>query len=667
MANGLSDLYEFDSFGGSRSPAGGPIPTAVSANTLSVDDLDLDSMNNALIAEAAALNNKDLTIGGIPIDQTMVSNDEMIQGLMKLQEKYNTNFTASDYMTADEAMPTLTDSQKESVTTSDQELESFLDEFAPQTTQEELNDLYPKEDYKTERRLALANFGLNLMQPTIGGQMGAVIANAGKQLTSDLAGIQGAKRKDAKERRMAVFNSQKEEEATRLNLASQVFLQNEQNEKSLIEKIYDSNLSLAETQASNANEHSQAQFEIMKDEFRDKYNTEVDDYVFEGEDGTLVGPVIGMYQDDKLFVQHPTAVDKQGFPVMVNYKLLGYTNPTSTDPTSDTDSKGGTKLTSPNKFIEIKNEIDNYDRVIDMALNVQNSLVMNPEFAGFTGAFLSWSQDKLQIVKDFRTSFFNDDVKDRLKNDKSFNQGFMPKSGQLLLPTDLITEDGKGATVNINGTDVKIFDDQTATNLKNATNIAYEIMKNDFANLQEARANGKEEITLPSGMKLGGQEADDLFGLMQFQKDLPLNEAASTAIIYALARARKASGRLNKDDIERAAATLNLYGESSKGVTTKLDFVINELKAAAKSQFETVGLFYGTAGNETDQKLLRGFMLQRIAGGKALPIIYNNREQLKLLGFDDDEVETIISGFKSFNDYSLPNQGSAPEKNTLLK
>lgn len=125
----------------------------------------------------------------------------------------------------------------------------------------------------------------------------------------------------------------------------------------------------------------------MKEEFRDKYNTEVDDYVFEAEDGSLVGPIIGMYQDDKLFVQHPTAVDKKGFPVMVNYKLLGYTNPTSTDPTSDTASKGGTKLTSPNKFIEIKNEIDNYDRVIDMALNVQNSLVMNPEFAGFTGAF----------------------------------------------------------------------------------------------------------------------------------------------------------------------------------------------------------------------------------------------------------------------------------------
>ena len=146
MAKGLSDLYEFDSFGGSRSPAGGPIPTAVSSDNVSVDDLDLDSMNDALAAEAASLNNKDLTIGGIPIDQTMVSNDEVIQGLMRLQEKYNTTYTASDFMTADEAMPTLTDQQKESVTTTDEELEAFLDEYAPQTTAEELNELYPKED-----------------------------------------------------------------------------------------------------------------------------------------------------------------------------------------------------------------------------------------------------------------------------------------------------------------------------------------------------------------------------------------------------------------------------------------------------------------------------------------------------------------------------------------
>ena len=91
-------------------------------------------------------------------------------------------------------------------------------------------------------------------------------------------------------------------------------------------------------------------------------------------------------------------------------------------------------------------------------------------------------------------------------------------------------------------------------------------MQNDIEKLEQARNEGKKEINLGNGITLGGDDADDLFGLLQFQKDLPLNEAASTAIIYALARARKASGRLNKDDIERAAATLNLYGESSKSV-----------------------------------------------------------------------------------------------------
>ena len=38
------------------------------------------------------------------------------------------------------------------------------------------------------------------------------------------------------------------------------------------------------------------------------------------------------------------------------------------------------------------------------------------------------------------------------------------------------------------------------------------------------------------------------------------------AIIYALARARKSSGRLNLDDIERAAETLNIYNDSSQAI-----------------------------------------------------------------------------------------------------
>lgn len=654
MAQGiadLQDLYEFDSFGGTNIAPGMTEEEEIYSFTSPTQDAAVETEETSEY------------IGGVPIEQTMVTSPELAKSLLALTESYKTDYTASDYLD-----PSLKPDLESIGQIDDEELNEFLDKYAPQTPLEEFDKLFPKEDYKFEKRMSLAKLGLNLMQPTQGGQIGAVIANAGKELTSDLASIQAAKRKDAKEKRAAIFNAQKEEEAARLQLASNIFLQNTQNELSLATKIYEQDVELAEATAKNMNEYNEQRQDIIKEVMKERYKTEVDDFVFEGPDGELIGPIAGVIQDNKIFVPHPTAVDANGYPVMVNYKALQYANPTTTDVTSDSKQKGD-KITSANKFIDLKNEIDNYDRVVDMALNVQKSLTLNPEFAGFTGGFLSWIQDKLQIVKDFRTGFFSDDVKNRLQKgveDGTFNPNFLPKSDMLLLPTDLITADGKGAVVNINGQNVQIFDDASAQALRDATNIAYEIMQNDIQKLQTARDNGEKEINLGNGVTLGGQDADDLFGLLQYQKDLPLNEAASTAIIYALARARKASGRLNKDDIERAAATLNLYGESSKGVITKLDFVINELKDAAKSQIGTSIMLYGT-GNEKDQKLIRKFILQRVRSGKALPLVYQNKNELLDLGFSEEQINEILEGFVSFRDYKLPDPGAAPEVNPSIK
>lgn len=654
MANGivdLQDLYEFDSFGGTNIAPGMTEEEEIYSFTSPTQDAAVETEETSEY------------IGGVPIEQTMVTSPELAKSLLALTDSYKTDYAATDFLDPSSKPDLASIGQID-----DEELGEFLDKYAPQTPLEEFDKLFPKEDYKFEKRMALAKLGLNLMQPTQGGQIGAVIANAGKELTSDLASIQAAKRKDAKEKRAAIFNAQKEEEAARLQLASNIFLQNTQNELSLATKIYEQDVELAEATAKNMNEYNEQRQDIIKEVMKERYKTEVDDFVFEGPDGELIGPIAGVIQDNKIFVPHPTAVDANGYPVMVNYKALQYANPTTTDVTSDSKQKGD-KITSANKFIDLKNEIDNYDRVVDMALNVQKSLTLNPEFAGFTGGFLSWIQDKLQIVKDFRTGFFSDDVKNRLQKgveDGSFNPSFLPKSDMLLLPTDLITADGKGAVVNINGQNVQIFDDASAQALRDATNIAYEIMQNDIQKLQTARDNGEKEINLGNGVTLGGQDADDLFGLLQYQKDLPLNEAASTAIIYALARARKASGRLNKDDIERAAATLNLYGESSKGVVTKLDFVINELKDAAKSQIGTSIMLYGT-GNEKDQKLIRKFILQRIRSGRALPLVYQNKNELLDLGFSEEQINEILEGFVSFRDYKLPEPGQAPEVNPVIE
>ena len=54
-----------------------------------------------------------------------------------------------------------------------------------------------------------------------------------------------------------------------------------------------------------------------------------------------------------------------------------------------------------------------------------------------------------------------------------------------------------------------------------------------------------------------------------FDTELSANEVRANSIIYAIARARKSSGRLNLDDIERAAKDLDIYGDSSVDVVNK--------------------------------------------------------------------------------------------------
>ena len=660
MANGISDLqdlYDFDSFGG----------TVTSPGQSEEMDKFIDTQGRANQIEENNNKNEKL-VGGIPLKDTLVTSPEVTKALLKIHDSYNTSYSGADFSDVDFLGEETRAAMQEAGQIDKDELDAFLDEYIPGTKTEDINELFPKEDFKFEKRLALAKLGLNLMQPTMGGSIGAVVANAGKELTTDLASIQAAKRKGERERRAAIFNAEKEEQAARLNLATQVFLQNEQNEFNMQKEIFSTNASMAEKYAKALNENNKNRQEVLKEEMKNRYKTDVDDFMFIDDNGELVGPLYGVVQDNKIFVPHPTAIDDDGYPVMVNYKSLGYSEPTTTDVTSDASTKGD-GITSANKFIDLKNEVDNYDRVIDMALNVQKSLTLNPQFAGFTGAFLSFVQDKLQIVKDFRTGFFDDDARSRLNKavtEGKFAGSLNTKSENLLLPTDLIDGEGGAAKFLINGEEVQILDDASAQALSDATTIAYQIMQDDIEALEQARKDGKDSITLAGGIELGGQEADDLFGLLQYQKDLPLNEAASTAIIYALARARKASGRLNKDDIERAAATLNLYGESSKGVITKLDFVIDELKDAAASQISTSILLYGSTGKPQDQALVRKYILQRIRSGKALPLVFRNQNELIDLGFTEGQVKEILEGYTTFREYQLPEPGQAPQINPDL-
>ena len=82
-----------------------------------------------------------------------------------------------------------------------------------------------------------------------------------------------------------------------------------------------------------------------------------------------------------------------------------------------------------------------------------------------------------------------------------------------------------------------------------------------------AKNEGLKEFKLSDGTFIDMDQADAIFPTLYtspssggYDADLPKNEVRVQSLIYALARARKSSGRLNKDDIERASLTLNLYG-----------------------------------------------------------------------------------------------------------
>ena len=61
-------------------------------------------------------------------------------------------------------------------------------------TAEELDAMFPKQDFKGEKWMAVAKAGLALMQPTIGGQIAPAISNAGTQLLNDASAVRAAER-----------------------------------------------------------------------------------------------------------------------------------------------------------------------------------------------------------------------------------------------------------------------------------------------------------------------------------------------------------------------------------------------------------------------------------------------------------------------------------------
>ena len=128
-----------------------------------------------------------------------------------------------------------------------------------------------------------------------------------------------------------------------------------------------------------------------------------------------------------------------------------------------------------------------------------------------------------------------------------------------------------------------------------------------------------------------------IFNRLQFDRKIPENEARAQAIIYALARARKSSGRLNLDDIERAAETLNIYNDSSQAILTKLKVVEQELIAAHQVQADLLKRNFPTDASNLAKE--RGGSLSYIVDGNYIGDNYYN----SLFGYSNTPVKQTFT------------------------
>ena len=88
-----------------------------------------------------------------------------------------------------------------------------------------------------------------------------------------------------------------------------------------------------------------------------------------------------------------------------------------------------------------------------------------------------------------------------------------------------------------------------------------------------------QDLLDPESLRTNRALSEKFFG--NFKPELADNRARINAIVYALARARKSTGRLNMDDIERAYRDVKITGPiDSDTVITKLTTIKNELLRA---------------------------------------------------------------------------------------
>ena len=288
----------------------------------------------------------------------------------------------------------------------------------PTLSDAEIEALYAPSDYSGQKKLALAQFGFGLMRPTERGKIGASLAPAGEALAGNLAKIQQAQMAEASANRKGVLTAKMQQRAAELADKKAIMDINRGVRTSVANALYNKDI------ATDA-----AAMKAYTDGFKSAKLKEVDYRVaqltpkkgqFRLPDGTggygepFVGYTINVPGEGPQFYRPTEEIDATtGLPKM---ELI--TNPAGIQEmsTSMTGSPGDFKMRGVSQALDIKSQLDTYDRNIMYLSDLRNSIGSNKLRAGFLAGLKLKGQDFASIMSDALGGTYNDFFKEGNEN-----------------------------------------------------------------------------------------------------------------------------------------------------------------------------------------------------------------------------------------------------------
>jgi hypothetical protein len=405
----------------------------------------------------------------------------------------------------------------------------------------------PDSNFKFENYLALARLGLGLMQPTPGGAIAPAISKAGENFLGDLAAINERKRQQKAQLRQ----EEKEDE-----VAKRQYILSALKEQQDLRDSQEYDLFMKVLQFNMDSDQGNVKFrqELAKQNFAYKYD--VDLKAIEN-NAKLIAE--RFKQDPKVFALKPEGIDQS-----VKY-VSGFIG---VDP-ADGIKKPFIPKEVDGKVIYEPAPLDavaaTFNMTGDGALKQDIKLqIAQAEKINTGNQALAFIEDiKLSIAENRARVGLPGAVKKVLQNVK----GTILDVADVLVANQLIDQDAYEAAKS--KIETSVFNDlasQYSTANPQRSGVDF------YSDLESEEAKIYQEFFVKPRQN--------------YDPALAANEIKLNSIYYALARARKPTGRLNVDDIKNAKQSLQLYNldTSSDTVITALQSIEYELRGFVDAQ-----------------------------------------------------------------------------------